>query len=321
MGQQTLPADPLASERVALLGEAAAAKLELDRLIAAFRDTNSAIPTDIIAQQGGLAALLREIASASPAELPSLKLAVASAVANVASVAQQADGNGSSHSAAELADAMQASQSAVQSAIDYTRGLDLQFASAEDERAYREREAERSAYIEAQQAKGTPEGSLNAAGAALGQMADAKAHGAGGPEFDQRWNELVATTERLREAARANGTSTEEFDRRLREDMRRILKSKGLSDAQIDAQFAAHPDPLEAAKDYVADGTDIDTLRRSAERADAIAMPSGTVDLAEVRDAIATLQGAGVVPEPGNSDSAPSHGIANVKQCAVARSV
>ncbi|MEI9927610.1 MAG: hypothetical protein WDN44_07765 [Sphingomonas sp.] len=79
-------------------------------------------------------------------------------------------------------------------------------------------------------------------------MADAKAHGASGPEFDKRWSDLVTATDHLREQVRASGGSTKEFDDHLREDLRRILKSKGLSDTQIDAQFAAHPDPARSGE-------------------------------------------------------------------------
>lgn len=54
----------------------------------------------------------------------------------------------------------------------------LRFASAEDEEAYRRREADRQAYIAEQLAKGTPEGNLNAANATVAQLEDAGAHGA-----------------------------------------------------------------------------------------------------------------------------------------------
>jgi hypothetical protein len=169
---------------------------------------------------------------------------------------------------ASLQQAATASRTAVTSAMDCLRHTPLQFASAEDERAYREREEETRRYIAEQNAKGTPEGNLNAAGATVGQMVDAKAHGAHGPEFDQQWANLVATTEKLREQVRASGGSTKEFDDRLRERVRRILQAKGLSDEQIDAQFTAHHgDPLEVAKTFVTTGNDVGAIEQVAKTA------------------------------------------------------
>jgi hypothetical protein len=158
-------------------------------------------------------------------------------------------------------------------------------------------------------------------------MVDAKAHGASGPEFDKRWNELVTTTERLREAAKANGVSTEEFDCRLREDLRRILKSKGLSGAQIDAQFAAYPNPLEAAKGFVQGDDDTRQIGAAAVRDARNITPSSITSATPVSptseldpsDAIANLQRAGVT-----ADAAPvagqsfDHGIADQYRIAAA---
>ncbi len=190
----------------------------------------------------------------------------------------------------------------------------LRFANEHDEAEYRRREEERRAYIDAQHGKGTPEGDLNASGAAVGQMADAAAHGASdSPAFRQRWDELVASTEKLREAARANGVSTEEFDRRLREDLRRILKSKGLSDAQIDAQFAAHPDPLDAAKAYVG-GEDVDAIAVKVAKNERVATENIVVSAppppsSSIADAMATLRAAGVVSTEQHTDQGPEHGV------------
>ncbi|KAJ8134275.1 hypothetical protein OY671_012512, partial [Metschnikowia pulcherrima] len=149
------------------------------------QDARNSIPAEIIAQQSDSAGSISQIATASAVDLPASKRAVATAVAAATNATQQMQAASSGQSGPSLADASEASRRSVQSASDYTRTLDSQFASAEDERAYRQREAERRSYIEAEQAKGTPEGNLNAAGATVGQMADAKAHGAGGPEFDK----------------------------------------------------------------------------------------------------------------------------------------
>ena len=301
------------------MGQVAGAKIELDRLIASMQDARNSIPAEITAQQGELATLIREIASAGPADLPALQRAVATAVAAVGSAAQQAQGASSGQGGAALADASEASRRSVRSALDYTRTLDLQFASAEDERAYRQREAERRAYIEAEQAKGTPEGNLNASGATIGQMADAKAHGASGPEFDSHVADLLETTTRLRDAIRRSGKSTKEFDDRLREDLRRVMRGKGMTDAEIDAKFSANPDPLDAAKAYLTD-KDVDAItanihqdRREAgadrvatTAAEPVASP---MTATTVSDAMAELRAVGVVIAPPTQGNSPSHGV------------
>lgn len=229
------------------MGQVAGTKIELDRLIASMLDARTSIPAEISAQQGELAGLISRIASASAADLPALQRAVATAVAAAANAAQQMQAASSGQTGPALADALEASRQSVQSALNYTRTLDLQFASAEEERAYRQHEAERRAYIGAEQAKDTPEGNLNAAGATVGQMADAKAHGAHGPEFDSHVADLLETTTRLREAIRTSRKSTKEFNDRLRVDLRRVMRGKGMTDAK----FAADPDPLDATKAYL----------------------------------------------------------------------
>lgn len=54
----------------------------------------------------------------------------------------------------------------------------LTFASDEEEREFRKREAQREKEIEAARAEGTPEGDKRAAGLSLAQLEDAGAHGA-----------------------------------------------------------------------------------------------------------------------------------------------
>lgn len=62
----------------------------------------------------------------------------------------------------------------------------LRFASVEEERAYREREAERARAIEAELAKGTPEGDRHALALMRKQLEDAGQHGADqSPDYDQ----------------------------------------------------------------------------------------------------------------------------------------
>ncbi len=312
--------DPKASLRDDLLVHIAAAQFELETAIAdLIRD---AAPASALAesrsQLGALNALRSRMANASPAALSEMRGEIASVIATSQSTAQQARVAAAAQiDAAELIDRAKEAKAKAEEIMRGMKDFDsqLRFGPNDTEADYRRREAERQAYIDAENAKGTPEGNLNAAGAAVGQMADAKAHGAGGPEFEKRWAELVASTEKLREAAQANGISTEEFDRRLREDLRRILKSKGLSDAQIDAQFAAHPDPLEATKAYVA-VDNIDTVKMSTRYSTASARPDSieTAELPEqpippLADAMATLRAAGVVSSRQEATTPPAHGV------------
>jgi hypothetical protein len=128
----------------------------------------------------------------------------------------------------------------------------LHFTSREDEAEFREREDEARKYVAAQLARHTPEGDLNAGGGMLGTMLDAHAHGAGdSPDFMPRWNALVEKTQKQRAAMQAAGQSTEEFDRNLDASTRRFLKTKGLSDAEIDARLARSANPLDAVKPFI----------------------------------------------------------------------
>ena len=204
--------------------------------------------------------------------------------------------------AAALAAASAASRHQVQSLMRDFHRFDpyLQFASAEDEVAYRSREAERRAYIEAQHTRGTPAGDLNAAGAAIGQMVDAQAHGAArSPEFPARFNELTESTERLRGQLQRSGESTREFDDRLRQDLRRAMRARGLTDQQIEARFAAHPDnPLAAVRDIGGNGHPA-----------APAMPA-TAPVQNIADAMAEFRAAGIVASDHMQGDSPAHGLA-----------
>jgi hypothetical protein len=296
------------------MGRIAGAQTEIENAIASLNAVGETIPTELRGQLGALIALRQDVAIASPRDVAGIARAVGSLVASATSLAQQAQGDAAQKATGSLTIAAGASQRAVQSSMDYTHSLSLRFSSEEDERAYREREAERDTYIKQQQAKGTPEGQLNAAGAAIGQMADAKGHGANGPEFDKHWNDLVSTTERLRAEEKAQGHSTEKFDKRLRDDLRLQMKAKGYSDAQIDTQFATNPDPIQAAKAFMKDGSDVDALK-TAVQADVrkigvieAALPAQAQ--ADAKDMIAKLRAGGVVDGDPSPANAPHHGIA-----------
>ena len=295
-----LPDQPQASLRVELLGKIVGAQFDIESAIAEL--SRSGASTAALADQlVALGRLQQQIAVAGPSTLQALRAEIVATVAATQAATQLGRATTDKADAASLADAAAASRDQVAGVMRDMHKFDpyLQFASAYEETAYRQREAERRAIIAAEQAKGTPTGDLNAAGAAVGQMADAKAHGAGdSPEFQQRWDELVKTTENLRAAARAKGIPTEEFDNHLREDLRRILKSKGLSDAEIDARFAANPDPLDAVKAYVAGDEDLSEVSRSARKAigtDAAVAKDASTDDRTMDDAMAKLRTSGVV--------------------------
>lgn len=315
---------PLASQRLELLGQLAVAQLDLEAVIGELARTGG----DAGVARGQVQELIRlqrGIGSASRSDLAVMRGEVNFAVAQSQTVVRQVRSASPTYvGAVELANAGAASRRALDSAMDYTRSLSLQFDSEEDERAYREREAERRAYIEAQQARHTPEGDLNAAGAGVGQMADAKAHGAGGPDFDRHWKTLVTTTEKLRDKVRRAGGSTKEFDERLRADLHRIMQSKGLTDAEIDAQLATHPDSLEAAKAFVGGQKDLRALGASAERSagnivieeteqgksTADPQPSKQTSMSLNADAIAAkLKASGITLVDHPPDAVATHGV------------
>jgi len=268
--------------------------------------------------------LQRQVSSAKSGDLAALKSDVSRFLGDAQHVIQLAGNAGAAKSegAAKLEAVSAIARSEAFSAMAEMPKYDpyLQFSGEEDEATYRRREAERQARFNAETAKNTPEGNLNAAGAAVGQMADAGAHGAtNSPEFQQRWDALVEITQKLRDQCIREGRNVAEFDRSLRDDLRRIMKAKGLTDAEIDARFAAHPDnPLAAAKDYIADVQGVDRLAdhiklneaSATEKTAAVAVVDPvTPTISSAEDAMAALRAAGVVVAD-QSGGAPAHGVA-----------
>ena len=281
---------------------------------------NSAAISEGLAQLQVLASLQRQIGTASPSALATIRGEIAAVVSQANSAMQQGRTAATAELVTEEADVATLAATSRAQVTAIMRDMHrfdpyLSFASPEDENAYRQREADRLAYIAAEQAKGTPQGDLNAAGGAVGQMVDAAAHGAGNsPEFRERFDELLGNTQRLREQMLREGRDVSEFDRNLREDLRRILRSKGMSDAQIDARFAAHSDPLEAARDLVENAGDLAQIESAANRA-ADAPDSARTTAAEAPsvpglDALmANLQSAGVTMSDAPPSGQPSHGV------------
>lgn len=221
-----------------------------DRLVAAASQMDGAIGTLSQALRGPSFALRR-------ADLLALQGVVQSyqTTALLTQVAVQSGGSGRAEALGATSTALHAETRALAHDVFGRRIFDpyLRFTSAEDEEAFRKREAEARQYIEAQLARGTPEGNLNAGAGMAGYMLDAHAHGAGNsPDFMPRWNALVDKLERQRAAMRAAGQSTEECDHHLRANVRQYLKKMaGLSDTEIDARLDRMTSPLEAVTPFL----------------------------------------------------------------------
>lgn len=272
----------------------------------------------------------KQLVGADTKSLIAMRGDIAAVVASCQSAAQQARAAVADENASNIANAAQGARSAVN---DVMRGMKdfepyLHFANAQDEADYRRREEERRARIAEEQAKGTPQGDLNASGAAVGQMADAAAHGAGdSPEFQRRWDKLTASTEALRTQLIREGKDVSEFDKHLREDLRAIMRAKGVPDTQIDALLAAHRDnPMDAMKEFVAEQKGVisereitDLTRKAqaykeeaAEKTTAARAtgPARPTDIpAAALDAMADLKALGTSVANHDVSEPPSHGI------------
>ncbi len=211
----------------------------------------------------------------------------ATSVANLVAEAMRGDPRSAERIGQELTAASAATRTTVTSLADDLFGrrifdAHLQFDSDDEKEAYRRREAERQRYLAEQLGRNTPQGDLNAAAAASGQMLVAHAHGAGNsPEWQPRWDKLSATLARQRAAMTAAGQSTEEADAYLRNEVRRFLKAKGLSDEAITAQLASASDPLEVVKPFLGkDGASRDLEKSVALKSTVItAVPKLETDL------------------------------------------
>ena len=298
-GQPIGSVDPEASLRAELTGAIAVAQFDIESAIAEVMRSGADVSA-LANQAQSLQQLQKQIGSAVATTLISLRAEIAGVVATTQAVTQQARSivATAAQAAAEALGAASANSRATVSAImrDMHRfDSYLRFASTEDEAEYRKREAERRAYIDAQHAKATPEGNLNAAGAAIGQMADAELHGAGAsPEFRQRKTELIASTNALREQMKANGQSTASFDNRLDADMRRILIANGHSEAEAQQFIAASGgDPIVAAQHIERAQPPASAITASKREAPEPTATVGTAD-DELTSIMATLKAAGV---------------------------
>jgi len=313
-GQPTLSVDPEASLRAELLGTIAGAQFDIDNAIAELA-RSGADTSALTNQRQSLQQLQKQVGSASFATLAGLRAEIAGAVAATQTLAEQGrvTATTAGQAAAEaLATASANSRAQVTSIMRDMHRFDpyLHFASAEDEAAYRKREAERRAEIEAALAKATPESTLKASGLTLGQLLDAKAHGADeSPEFDATFNKAADTWRNQRAAVARAGLSTKDADQALSNDVRRYLAQQGLSTAQIEARLAVSADPLDAAASIRRPEAE-QSLRQTASVAavasqrvsNIVAQPS------ELDDVMAALKAAGVLPPPAQP-TATTHGL------------
>ena len=196
-GQPVSPADPEASLRAELLGQIVAAQFDLEDALAELE--RSGAPTDALRSSlQSLGDLQRQIGVASPAALLTLRGEIAASASTGRAIAQQSRIAASSDSADDQLAATSARTRATIQRIGEDlferRVLDsyLQFDSEVEERAYRQREAERQEYIRRELAKDTPEGARNAAAATVAQLDDARDHGADrSPAFDSMYGAAV----------------------------------------------------------------------------------------------------------------------------------
>ncbi len=309
-GQPTLSVDPEASLRAELLGTIAGAQFDIDNAIAELA-RSGADASALTNQRQSLQQLQKQVGSASPATLAGLRAEIAGAVAMTQTLAEQgrAIATTAGQAAAEaLATVSANSRAQVTSIMRDMHRFDayLHFASAEDEAAYRKHEAERRAEIEAALAKATPESTLKASGLTVGQLLDAKAHGADdSPEFDATFNTAADTWRNQRAAVAGAGISTKEADQALTHDVRRYLAQQGLSTAQIEARLAVSADPLDAAASI----EKADTKEAAVKPAEVGAAPSQPVaQPSELDDVMAALKAAGVLPPPAQP-TATTHGL------------
>jgi len=338
-----LPADPEAGLRAELLGQLAAAQAELAASLAELSNaSDGSALAEGQAQLSNLQTLAQSVSTAGPVALARLRTQVTALVAASAATIQQARATGTAATAesAQLAAASVATRNEVQTLSHdlFERHVfdPLHFTSAEDKADYRRHDAEAQRYINAQLARQTAEGNLNAAGGIMDRMLDAHAHGAGdSPDFLPRWNRLVETTGKQRELMRAEGRSTEEFDQHVQDSVRRYLKSQGLGDREIEARLGASADPLDAVKPYLHSEREAQALDQSVIRAgkeslgrdtasmQVVAASAGTTptttpeptlgQLADIPtgldDVMAKLQASGVTAANAPTEEGVAHGV------------
>jgi hypothetical protein len=182
-GQPTLSVDPEASLRAELSGAIAAAQIDIANAIAEL--ARSGADSAMLTNQGhALQQLQRTVGSANLGSLLALRSDVTIAISSATTLANQATSTAASAAAANAnqspAQRARANIEALGRDLFEKRVLDpyLQFASKDDEEAYRKRERERAEAYDRELAKHTLEGDRNAHAILQSQATDAKVHGA-----------------------------------------------------------------------------------------------------------------------------------------------
>jgi len=240
-GQQAKTVDPLASQRLELLGKLVAAQMSLEKAIAELA-SSGASTSAADAQLSILVGLQASIGTASATALAAMTGEIASAVAQSKTLADQArdDANAANATAsASLADARTHARETITRIEDdlYHKKIFepyLQFQSEEDERAFREREEANRRAIAAARAKGTPEGEAEALTIEHRQLLDMGAHGAtDSPDFAERLKATTEAYQQQRAAMQQTGHDTKQTDAMIAADTRDFLKAKGVPEAEI----------------------------------------------------------------------------------------
>lgn len=200
------PDDPQAGLRAELLGQLVAAQFDLEAVLTEL--ARSGNPTEATQSQlQRLTTLQHSIGAASPEALNQMRAEIVATVNGAQAIAQQGRASSSTDDrAADPAQQSRRSLTAIQRDLFESRVLDpyLQFASADDEEEYRQRERERNEAMQRELAKGTLEGQRRANEIAAAQMADARAHGAdASPDFGRLQSQIEQNSLAIRQQEQA----------------------------------------------------------------------------------------------------------------------
>lgn len=315
-----------------MVGQLVVAQFDLEVAIAALTRSGGDAAT-AQTQLQNITQLRNQIGTASPTALAALRSEIVAAVAQSQSAVQEARSASSGGSVADVGTVASLANHAREQASSFMRDVRqyddlLQFDSDADRDAYRQREEERRKRYEAEAAKGTPEGTLNANGAALGQVADLAAHGGSAdPALMRRLDDLADSTAALRAGMIRDGKDVSKFDENMRDDLRAIMRSKGKSDAEIDTLLAAHPDnPMDAIKAFVQQDRaavtqqelDVMAIKVRENQRDIAIQPEADAVIEQqsspsaskaMVDIAAKLRASGVRNTPQPDEPSPDHGV------------
>lgn len=315
-----------------MVGQLVIAQFDLETAIAALTRSGGDAAT-AQTQLQNITQLRQQIGTAGPTALAALRGEIVAAVAQSQNAVQEArtaaSGSGAAESVALASRASRAQSQATAFMRDLRHydGL-LQFENDAERDAYRQREEDRRKQHDAGIAEGGPEGVLKASGAAYGQAVDLAVHGGtADPALLRRVDELAASAAALRAGMIRDGKDVSKFDENMRDDLRAIMRSKGKSDAEIDALLAAHPDnPMDAMKAFVQQDRaavtqqelDVMAIKVRENQRDIAILPQADAVIEQqsspgaskaMVDIAAKLRASGVRNTPQPDEPSPDHGI------------